>query len=150
MPIKEMRVTGLVIQSTNTYQLRGTGINNQLTSITVTKDTNGEPPAAGKASGSVGDISANVSQASLSVWNDMLAKFASFPFKAIVEYTGNTGSGAVTDLSFGNVSAAAATRHKIAEDVEALRFIAQRLAAKLLPELHGEESPTGIRRGLKQ
>lgn len=137
MSHKDMKVTGLVIHNSDKFELRGSGLGSSLQSITVNKDLNGPPPSAGTASGTVGNNSANISAASVEVWDDMNAKLVSFPFKATVTYTGST---TVTDLSFGNVSSAALARQTLAADVHALRSIAMQLATKLLPEGHWEPS----------
>lgn len=124
MSIKRMKVTGLGVQSLTKYDLKGTGIDCNLKKITVTLDTS-PPPSPGAASGTVGDVAADT-RASQSVWNDLDAMLVSFPFVAVVHYT---GSSSVNDLTFENFAAASET---IAEDVRVLRKYAEKLSMKLL------------------
>jgi hypothetical protein len=99
MATKDMKVTGLIVHSANKFELRGTGIGNSLQKITVTKDTNGGVPASGLVTGTVSDVSANITEASQQVWNELNAKLAHFPFKVTTHHTGTK----VSDLTFGSV-----------------------------------------------
>jgi hypothetical protein len=123
---KSMRVTGLAVQSLTKFDLKGTGIGSNLRKITVTLDAN-PPPSPGAASGSVGDVSADL-KASQSVWDDLDEMLASFPFEATIHYTGS-GVNTVNDLTFAEI---AATSVAIAEDVHILRKYAEKFATKLL------------------
>jgi hypothetical protein len=123
MTTKSMKVTGLGVQSFTKFDLKGTGIGCNLKRITVTLDAT-PPPAVGKASGTVGDVSADL-KASQSVWDDMNAMLVSFPFKATIEFTGTAAS----DLTFEDM---VATSSAIAEDVHVLRQYAEKFATRLL------------------
>ncbi len=126
MATKSMRVTGLGVQSFTKFDLKGTGIGSNLKKITVTLDTS-PPPSPGTASGSVGDVSADL-RASQSVWDDMNEMLTSFPFQATIHYTGS-GVNTVNDLTFAEIASSASA---IAEDVHALRNYAEKFAVKLL------------------
>jgi hypothetical protein len=121
-----MKVTGLGVQSLTKFDLKGIGIGSNLRKITVTLDTT-PPPSPGTASGSVGDVSADL-RASDSVWQDMNEMLTFFPFEATIHYTGS-GVNTVNDLTFAEI---AATSSAIAEDVHALRKYAERFATQLL------------------
>jgi hypothetical protein len=123
---KRMKVTGLTVQSFTKYDLKGTGIGCNLKKITVTLDTS-PPPSPGAASGSVGDVSADL-KASQSVWDDMNVMLTSFPFEATIHYTGS-GVNTVNDLTFDEIASSSSA---IADDVHVLRKYAEKFAVKLL------------------
>jgi hypothetical protein len=123
---KSMRVTGMGVQSFTKFDLKGSGIGSNLRKITVTLDTS-PPPSPGTASGSVGDVSADL-RASQSVWDDMNEMLTSFPFEATIHYTGS-GVNTVNDLTFAEIAASSSA---IADDVHALRKYAEKFAIQLL------------------
>jgi hypothetical protein len=129
-----MKATGLIIHSTNKYELRGTPLGGgHLTQIKITKDTNGPPPNHGKAEGSVASpnaTSADISQASIEVWNELLNALMSFPFKATVVCDSDTH---VADLSFGPVPSSA--HADIGQDVHTLLQLVQSVVAVQYPDL---------------
>ena len=134
MPNLNMNATGLIIHSTNKYELRGTPVGgSHLTQIKITKDTNGIPPNHGKVDGSVASpnaTSADITQASIEVWNELLNALMSFPFKATVVCDTDTH---VADLTFGPVTSSA--HADIGQDVHTLLQLVQSVVAIQYPDL---------------